>query len=117
MTYVKKTDEERREETKKMLELQKSILSNEEYMAIVQKYNRGEPDEKLTGKKHAVIMGAARNLLFDLINGGASPEEVKLGIINSMVCMDARKYNLDWARWKRDNDIATLVNKYHKKKA
>lgn len=112
MTYAKKIIEEQKERTKRMLELQKEVVSNQEYEEIIQKYKMDKPNTKFTDSKHKIIVGAASSLLFGVINGGGTAEEVKTAIINSMVCMDAKKHNLDWAKWKRDNNISELIKKY-----
>jgi len=105
-------DEKRLANLKELLRMRKEVVSEEEYKGITEKYRMDEIDPKFTDRKHKIITGRAAKLAQMVIWKGGSKAEVKTAILNTMICMDAMKHKLDWARWKRDNDIALLARKY-----
>lgn len=105
-------DEKRTANLKELLKMRKEVVSEEEYNKIIEKYKMDEIDPRFTERKHRIITGEAAKLAYSVIGNGGTEDEVKTVILNTMVCMDAMKHKLDWARWKRDNGIAPLVLKY-----
>lgn len=105
-------NEKRIVELKELLNMRKEVVSEEEYKEIIEKYKMDEIDPRFTDRRHKIITGEAAKLAQMVIMNGGTEDDVKTAILNTMVCMDAMKHHLDWARWKRDNNIATLVRKY-----
>lgn len=105
-------DEKRTANLKELLNMRKEVVNEEEYNKIVEKYKMDEIDPRLTERRHRIITGEAAKLAQHVIWNGGTKDEVKTAILNTMISMDAKKYNLDWAKWKRDNGICLLVRKY-----
>jgi len=94
-----------------ILGLAKEVINSEEYDKIRDKYK--DPKQiLLTPSGHRIITGHALELAKRVIKYGGTDDEVKLSIINLYICMDALKYQLNWGKFKRDNNINVLVRKY-----
>lgn len=115
-------NEKRMANCKELLEMRKEVVSEEEYRTIREQYKMTEAQRKMyetaevdinmTEKRYCLITKRAVKLAKVVISNGGSKDEVKRAIVNLMICMDAMKYDLDWGKWKRDNDIALLIRKY-----
>ena len=60
-------------------------------------------------------MGMVSNLITDMMNAGATAEELARAVKHSMVVIDVEKHNLDWQRSERENRIQELKDKYQPK--
>lgn len=63
-------------------------------------FNRNEQIEKIA------------NLLLNISLKNGSKEDIKKAIKHFMVIIDAEKYQLDWKKSEKDNNIEELINKY-----
>lgn len=105
-------DEKRQSILNEMLKMRKEVVDEKEYTDIRDRYKMDEIDSKFTERRHRIITGEAVKLANLVIKNGGTKDEVKKAIINLMICMDSMKYKLDWARWKRDNNMCLLIRKY-----
>lgn len=79
-------------------------------------YKRSKDDTEKTGPatgfRKQQEMGKVSNLITDMTLGGANESEIARAVKHSMVVIDAEKHNLDWRKSYKDNDIASLKEKY-----
>lgn len=52
------------------------------------------------------------NLIVDMALKGANVDEITRAVNHSKVIIDAEKYNLDWQKSEKDNNIKELIIKY-----
>lgn len=71
------------------------------------------PGMKIMGKEQTQIeMGKISNLITDMTLKGATDEELAAAVRHSMVVIDANKHELNYTASYKDNNIATLTEKY-----
>ena len=79
-------------------------------------YKRSKDDTEKTGPatgfRKQQEMGKVSNLITDMTLGGANESEIARAVKHSMVVIDAEKHNLDWRKSYKDNDIASLKERY-----
>lgn len=81
-----------------------------------ERYRAPEGTEKITGNRHCMITGMAINALWHCVSNGATGEEVNRLITYITVCIDARKYILDYAKCYRDLELDRMLKKYGAKR-
>lgn len=70
----------------------------------------GIPTMSAKTKQHE--MGNVSNLITDMTLRGANDAELAAAVRHSMVVIDAEKHNLNWKQSAKDNNIASLKEKY-----
>lgn len=65
-----------------------------------------------TDRQRNIEMGKASNLISDMTLKGASLDEIARATRYSMTVIDAKKHKLDYTRSYKENDIASLKEKY-----
>ena len=68
--------------------------------------------KKMTEGHKQKEMGVVSNLLTDMTQKGAQPEEIVRAVKHSMVVIDAPKHGLNWKLSERENGIKQLKDKY-----
>lgn len=64
------------------------------------------------GKERTRYFGYCQELIDDMVENGATAEELEKAIIFSYVVLDAEKFKLSIVKAKDDLDIQSLYNKY-----
>lgn len=105
-------NEKRMANWKELLEMRKEVVSEDEYKEILKKYKMENFDPKFTETQHRIITDRAAKLAHSVIWNGGTKDEVKMVILNTMICMDSMKHKLDWRKWQKDNSIGLLTMKY-----
>lgn len=105
-------NEKRLKDIRELIKTKREVISDEEYKAIIEKYKMDHADPRLTENAHRIIVGRAAKLLEAVIWNGGTEDEVKIAVINTMICMDSVKHKLDWERWKLENGTPALIEKY-----
>lgn len=91
-------------------------VGEEERNRIREMYKKENDDPPIDGYRHRVITGVAVNALRGIIQNGGTPEDVKMALDHLIVCMDAKKYNLDNRQSYHDHKICWLLEKYGMKR-
>lgn len=68
--------------------------------------------KKMAKNQKGIEMGKVSNLITDMYLKGASDDELARAVRHSMVVIDAEKHKLDYRKSEKDNDIASLRQKY-----
>lgn len=97
---------------RKIMKSREDYVSEEEYAEIKKKYKITDPRRLCGHKLHCEICEEASKLATNVIYDGRTKDEVILIIKYLMVCMDAEKHQLDWLKFRIDNGIPELSQKY-----
>jgi biotin operon repressor len=76
------------------------------------KIPEGSNIKPITPKVKQTEMGKVSNLITDMTIKGANLDEICKAVKHSMVVIDSEKHNLDYRQSYKDNEIATLSEKY-----
>lgn len=88
------------------------VLRYDEYLRIRAKYYIHNPKRYVEADTHRRIMDSSVRIAKTVIDQGGTDEEIKQACSYMYICMDARKYRLDWHRARKDMKIDELVQKY-----
>lgn len=77
-------------------------------------YRKTKKTEKLIedDRAHAMVVGKAHRLCEDMIDRKATKKEIQRAVRYLMVCIDAKKYKLDYRKAHADFGIRELSDKY-----
>ena len=71
----------------------------------------GGPEE-ISGNKHSMITGTALNIVKTIIQKSGAVNEVHRALMYLAICMDTKKYHLDYRRAYKELMISHLMEKY-----
>lgn len=108
------TDKYYSEEIATYKKLQEKGASKEEIKAAMGYIPKRHP---MTDKEKGIQMGMVSNLITDMTQHDASPEELIRATKHSMVVIDAQKHDLDWRQSEQDYGIKALYERYQGKKS
>ena len=104
--------QKRAEETRELLQMAKNIISEDTLADIREKYRIQNTERGLSHTWHKIIVGRSRNLAREVIHNGGTPAEVRLALQYMLVCIDANKHQLDYMKFRQENGIVELAEKY-----
>ena len=99
-----------------ILNLMSEHFDDEYRKKIRDEYRIDEGYEEITGNKHNIITGTALNIVKHIIQHSGSENEMHRALKYLMVCMDAKKYHLDYKRCYKELMIPYLLEKYGAKR-
>ena len=67
---------------------------------------------RMSERYKQIQMGVVSNLITDMTNAAAPPEDITLAVRHSMCVIDAAKHDLDYRKSRKDNKIDELIAKY-----
>lgn len=85
---------------------------DKERNAIHKEYYQGNKNEQITQSHHSLIVGGAVTAIRLVTARGGAQDEVERCLKYFMVCMDARKYFLNYKKAYLDLEIGDLLEKY-----
>ena len=80
--------------------------------ALHEEYYQGNENAQVTQSHHNMIVGGAINAIRLITARGGAQDEVERCLKYFMVCMDARKYFLNYKKAYLDLEIGDLLEKY-----
>ena len=95
-----------------LIEKRREFVSDAELEEIYKEYKVKTPSKIVSPIWHKVISQRAGALARAVIVKGGTKEEVKLALTYMLVCLDAEKQKLDYARFKQENGVVELSEKY-----
>jgi len=96
----------------KILQMESDMITDPVKEELREKYALPTQDAQLTGHAHAGIVGSAVRIVRHLMLNGACEAEMFRAIKYLAVCIDARKYFLDWKKAYEELMIGYLIEKY-----
>jgi hypothetical protein len=103
---------EERAQFHELLKKGNELISQEEWLQICEEYKfQGDRKNVVNDNWRRVITGGAIVLSKEVAKNGTE-EEFKKAIIYLKICMDVNKYSLDYRRFRDENGIKELANKY-----
>lgn len=88
------------------------LIRYEDYAQTRGKYQIHNPRRYVSAETHRRIMGESIRIAKMAIDRGGTEEEVRNACCYLYICMDAKKYRLDWNKARRDLQIDDLKKKY-----
>ena len=88
------------------------LLNYEEYTRTREKYMIRNPKRYVSAHTHRRIMQEAVEIGKTIMDRGGTDEEVRNACLYHYICIDARKYRLDWNRARKDLQIDNMMQKY-----
>lgn len=106
-----------RENFKDMIQKGREYIGGEEGMkAIREKYrlsgSKKDWTQVVSFSWHRVIVGQAAKLVRTVVANGGTEEEVKAALKYLIVCIDVNKYLIDYTRYKQENGLVEIGEKY-----
>jgi len=110
---VKKRIDDRRKETRDLLEKADKMIGEEEWKDIQEKYRLNKPwDKSVSENWHRIIVGTARKLALNVVERGGTMDEIRTALMYFKVCVDVNKCLLDYVKFQNENGIVELSKKY-----
>lgn len=88
------------------------LLNVESYRKDREKYQIRNPKKYVSADTHRRIMQEAIDIAKTVIDRSGTTEEVTEACEYLYICMDARKYRLDWRKARGDLHIEEMIRKY-----
>jgi len=89
-----------------------ALLQYEDYLQFRDRYIIRNPRKYVTADTHRRIMEEAIGIAKNITGRGATDDEIRNVCLYLYICVDARKYRLDWRKAKKDLRIDEIVKKY-----
>ena len=106
--------QEKRKETRAVLEKMNEIIDEEEWERIRTDYRLQKNWKKAVSDHwHKIIVGDAMKLAKTIIAEGGLEEDIRLALIYLKVCIETNKYLLDYMKFKQENGVVELYVKYN----
>lgn len=96
----------------KILNLMAERIGDDDRYAYRNHYKMSEDAEKITGNRHNHITGKALRIVRYVLKNGGDDGDIFGSLMYLSICIDAKKYNLDWKRAYREMKINDLLEKY-----
>lgn len=88
-------------------------LDQKECEQILKKYGNTKGDEMIISNSvYKLIVGEAIRLITTMNDRGATKDELTKAKYYLRVCIDSKKYNLNYIRYRQENGIEQLAAKY-----
>lgn len=88
------------------------LLNQKEYIQIRESYRLRNPRKYVDAETHRRIMQEAIDTAKMIISRKGTDEDIRNACIYLYICMDARKYRLNYKKARRDLKIDELIQKY-----
>lgn len=95
-----------------LMEKASKMLKYESYIQTRENYQFRNPRRYVNADTHRKIMGEAIRIAKSVIDKGGTDEEITQACLYLYICMDSRKYRLDWGKARKDCGIDDLIHKY-----
>ena len=106
--------QERKKETRAVLERMNEVIGEEEWEQIKVEYRlRKDWKKAVSDHWHKIIVGDAMKLAKTIIAEGGPEEDIRLALLYLKVCIDSNKHLLDYMRFKHEHGIVELSVKYN----
>lgn len=91
-----------------------AIMKYDEYIQTREEYRIRNPRKYVNANTHRKIMQESIDLAKTVINRGGTDDEVRNAVMYFYVCVDSRKYCLNYGKARKDFRIDELIRKYMK---
>lgn len=116
MPIIKRSSFIDKKKTAEVLNTMNDLITDEIKNNYREHYKMPEGTEKINEIKHNMITGQALNIAKHVMEKGGQKSEVFNSLIYLSICIDTRKYILNWSKAYWDFGISELLEKYGMKR-